>query len=380
MKKGFLDKLDQRYLKICAYASATVIITVVLLYLLSNTGGFWTTLWTLFTAILKPVIIGGIICYLFLPIVNKIESKLEPDNKTRNRRIAVAVFYGGVALVLGGLVLVLYLALRGGMEGLENLNIETIRAFIESLYAQFEDILNSLNADISQSDLPLDQASEFLTSVVNGVASFFSGLLFGIIFSIYFMLDETNIRKYWSRVIHLFVGERSRTAVRQFSKDADMVFSGYIRGQFTDALLVGVITCIVFVIAGIPYAPVIGVIVGVGNLIPYVGPIFGYISIAIICIVTGQYDKLVLGIILMAVIMFIDGNVINPKLLSHSVKVHPLLVVASLIAGGAIGGFLGMIVAVPTGALIKLYFDRLMERREKILAVRKAKAKESEEK
>ncbi|MBQ1489471.1 MAG: AI-2E family transporter [Eubacterium sp.] len=380
MKKGFLDKLDQRYLKICAYASATVIITVVLLYLLSNTGGFWTTLWTLFTAILKPVIIGGIICYLFLPIVNKIESKLEPDNKTRNRRIAVAVFYGGVALVLGGLVLVLYLALRGGMEGLENLNIETIRAFIESLYAQFEDILNSLNADISQSDLPLDQASEFLTSVVNGVASFFSGLLFGIIFSIYFMLDETNIRKYWSRVIHLFVGERSRTAVRQFSKDADMVFSGYIRGQFTDALLVGVITCIVFVIAGIPYAPVIGVIVGVGNLIPYVGPIFGYISIAIICIVTGQYDKLVLGIILMAVIMFIDGNVINPKLLSHSVKVHPLLVVASLIAGGAIGGFLGMIVAVPTGALIKLYFDRLMERREKKLAVRKAKAKESEEK
>lgn len=380
MKKGFLDKLDQRYLKICAYASATVIITVVLLYLLSNTGGFWTTLWTLFTAILKPVIIGGIICYLFLPIVNKIESKLAPDNKTRNRRIAVAVFYGGVALVLGGLVLVLYLALRGGMEGLENLNIETIRAFIESLYAQFEDILNSLNADISQSDLPLDQASEFLTSVVNGVASFFSGLLFGIIFSIYFMLDETNIRKYWSRVIHLFVGERSRTAVRQFSKDADMVFSGYIRGQFTDALLVGVITCIVFVIAGIPYAPVIGVIVGVGNLIPYVGPIFGYISIAIICIVTGQYDKLVLGIILMAVIMFIDGNVINPKLLSHSVKVHPLLVVASLIAGGAIGGFLGMIVAVPTGALIKLYFDRLMERREKKLAVRKAKAKESEEK
>ena len=120
MKKGFLDKLDQRYLKICAYASATVIITVVLLYLLSNTGGFWTTLWTLFTAILKPVIIGGIICYLFLPIVNKIESKLAPDNKTRNRRIAVAVFYGGVALVLGGLVLVLYLALRGGLEGLEN--------------------------------------------------------------------------------------------------------------------------------------------------------------------------------------------------------------------------------------------------------------------
>jgi predicted PurR-regulated permease PerM len=104
-----------------------------------------------------------------------------------------------------------------------------------------------------------------------------------------------------------------------------------------------------------------------------VGPILGYGAIILFCVITGEFGKLVLGLILMAIIMFIDGNVINPKLLSASVEVHPLLVVAALIAGGAVGGFLGMIIAVPTAALIKLYFERFLVKREQSLAAAESK-------
>ena len=64
------------------------------------------------------------------------------------------------------------------------------------------------------------------------------------------------------------------------------------------------------------------------------------------------------------VIMIIDGNVINPRLLSSNIKVHPLLVVAALIGGSALGGFVGMLVAVPVAALIKLEFDKFLMARE----------------
>ena len=102
----------------------------------------------------------------------------------------------------------------------------------------------------------------------------------------------------------------------------------------------------------------------IGNMIPYVGPVVGYFMVVIVCIPTASFDKMAVGIIILTVLMFIDGNIINPKLLSNAVSVHPLLVVAALIAGGAIGGIVGMIVAVPTAALIKLQFDRYIDKME----------------
>ena len=102
----------------------------------------------------------------------------------------------------------------------------------------------------------------------------------------------------------------------------------------------------------------------IGNLIPYVGPILGYAGLITVCLLEGEINKLIIGGICLLVIMFLDGNVLNPKLLSNSVKVHPLLVVAALIGGGALGGILGMIVAVPCAALLKLQFDRYLQKKE----------------
>jgi predicted PurR-regulated permease PerM len=109
---------------------------------------------------------------------------------------------------------------------------------------------------------------------------------------------------------------------------------------------------------------VIGIIMGFGNLIPYFGPILGYAATVIVCLPDGNYIKMVTGLVIIAIIMFIDGNVINPKLLSDNINVHPLLVVAALLGGGVIGGIAGMLVAVPTAALLKLQFDRHLQKLE----------------
>ena len=186
-----------------------------------------------------------------------------------------------------------------------------------------------------------------------------------MIFAVYFLLDGERISIYWKRAFRLIAGEKAEDKLKAFAQDADQAFSGYIRGQFLDAFVLGLVSAVVLLIAGIPSAIVIGLLMGIGNLIPYVGPLVGYASLIVICLLEGNITKLIIGIICLAVLMFLDGNVLNPKLLSNSVKVHPLLVVAALIGGGALGGLLGMIVAVPVAALLKLQFDRYLAKKER---------------
>ena len=360
----FIKSLDQKYLKICVYASVTVIITVLILLTISYSGGFWRTLWSMFKAVITPIVIGDIICYLFLPIVEKLEKLYGKKLKKGARAAAVATFYLGVAAILVILIMMLFFALKGGIDSIRDLNYAVIKDFLMSLYAQFEDVIKSLQDQFSASSLPLGKVSDFISKFIGGIAGFFSDLMFGIIFSIYTMLDEKNIREYWARVIRVIHGDKTHDAIKKGTEEADYVFSGYLRGQFTDAFIVGIMSSIILYIAKIPYGVLIGVLIGLGNLIPYIGPVVGYVAVILICLVMGQFDKLILGVVLVAIIMFVDGNIINPRLLSQNVEVHPLLVIAALIAGGAIGGIVGMLVAVPVAALIKLYFEKFLDMRE----------------
>lgn len=361
----FIKRLDQKYLKICIYASVTVILTVLILLILSYSGGFWHTLWNMFKAVIKPIVIGGIICYLFLPIVEKLEALYAKKLRKGTRPAAVATFYLGVAAILAGLIILLFFALKGGIDSIRDLNFTAIKDFVLSLYTQFEDVIKSLQNQFSAANLPLGKIGDIISGFIGSIAGFFSDLMFGVIFSIYIMLDENNIGGYWDRVIRLINGDKAHDAIKEYVAEADYVFSGYLRGQFTDALLVGTLSAIILYIAKIPYGIVIGILIGLGNLIPYIGPVVGYAAVVLICLVTGQFDKLIIGIALVAVIMFVDGNIINPRLLSQNVEVHPLLVIAALLAGGAIGGIVGMLIAVPIAALIKLEFEKLLDKREK---------------
>ena len=111
----------------------------------------------------------------------------------------------------------------------------------------------------------------------------------------------------------------------------------------------------------IKYSVFIGVMTGIGNVIPYAGPFVAYVLTTSICLIQGDMNKLVLSVVAMFIIQTIDGNVVNPRLLGTKIHIHPLLVIISLLIGGAIGGIAGMILAVSCGALIKRYFERFVD-------------------
>ena len=132
-----------------------------------------------------------------------------------------------------------------------------------------------------------------------------------------------------------------------FFSDLNFVFSGYVSGQITDALVMAALFSVSFWAAGIKYAFVIGVISGLFNIIPYIGAVAAFILSVFVALVSGTPSRAVYAAIVVITIQQIDGFIISPKIVGQSVKLHPVFVVVSLFIFGSLWGFSGMIVAVP---------------------------------
>ena len=348
---------DDKYTKIAVYVVITAIIIFFSCILISMSGGFFEKLFNVIGLVLKPIITGGVIAYLVEPVVQWTQKKLK-----FSRSVAVI---GTVAAIV---ILVLAVLLTAGFflgHQISTIDFTNIGGVIDS----FSDQINEIGAKIQQwfesHSIDIKAITGGVGNVISGITGAASDIFFALIFAIYFLLDSDGISGYWNRVRNIFIKKETQAKVHEVLMDADKCFSGYIRGQFLDAILVGVVTTIAMLICQIPYPFVIGLLTGFGNLIPYVGPVVGFVTLLVVCLIESAWSKLLIGGVVLAVLLFVDGNIINPKLLSSNVEVHPLLVFAAMIAGSAVGGLVGMLVAVPLAALLKIEFDKYLDKKEK---------------
>ena len=235
------------------------------------------------------------------------------------------------------------------LQNMEKLNIQSnqLEQYVENTLTV---ILNAVK----------DFAENIVNSLTN-ISKYLTTVIFSLIIGFYFIIDGKMIKAFLKKTFYAFFSDNTNRKISLILSDLDYAFSGYVRGQLTDALVMMILISLVLSLTGVKFALVIGIFAGIGNLIPYFGPVIAYISTAFVCIINGEMKKLVISIIILAVIQFIDGNYIGPKLLSRSIKIHPLVVIISLIFGSAIGGLLGMLLAVPVGAYLKLVFVRFID-------------------
>ena len=361
--KHFLDRFDGKYIKIATYAGIAVLVTFFTGLLIWNLLPGLKTLTALLGAVLRPLIIGGVLCYLVYPLVNKTDAWFQKRFPGKKWTRTVSVF---LILILVLLIIVIFLVVVSSTL-VSQINFQSIidlfentKTDFDTLIKQVEEYLKRFNIDIPNIGSSVSNITGFVGSIASGASTLF----FGIIFGIYFLIDGENIGGYWRKVVYKVFKPKTIAVAKELLKDADSCFSGYIRGQSMDAILVGAVVSIVFSLMGMKYALVIGLLTGVGNLIPYVGPILGYGSVIIVNLLNWNPTMLIWGLIVLQVIMTIDGNIINPRLLAGTIEIHPLLVVASLLAGGAIGGLLGMLLAVPVGAFLRLQFEKWLAKKQ----------------
>ena len=351
----------EEYTRIAVYVVITALVLFISCLIVLWASGECGRIFTFISAVLKPLVLGIVLAYLLSPVVTKLEKKLSGniDRKIARRGMAVLIVYGVIFAFVAAVLALIAITVT---EGIATVDFADIKGHLIILSREFTKFESEIRAALSKLDINIGGAGVLLIRFINALKSGASTLLFAVIFSIYFLLDS-GIWKYWVKVIKIFASDDKIEKLRQLVSDADKVFSGYIRGQSIDAFLVGSMVSIALLIAGIPYAIVIGILTGLGNLIPYVGPVVGFGSLLVVCIAEGSLKHLAIGAVILILVMAIDGNVINPKILGSKVEVHPVLVIVALLAGGEIGGIVGMLVAVPVAALIKMQFERYVKKK-----------------
>lgn len=340
--------------------------------------------------ILVPLALGFALAYLFAPVVRFFQKRIAkiPLYRKHNRSglgTSVAVTF---LLVAAGVALSLTFLISAFTHEMTMVSFDSITGFVKELSNSLNDVYSQLQDSLRQLDISSDalenvvqtvsawaggiaaRAGQSVSNALGHVTGFLANGLFAVIFAIYFSLDAEGLKKYWKRVLRSLIPEKGYGVLATITRDADRVFSGYIRGQLIDALFMAVAMSIALLLVNVKFAVIIGLLTGFGNLIPYVGPIVAYGGTILSGFLSQDLEKTIISIVVVFILQTIDGNVINPRLLSNQVQLHPMLVIIALLIGSKVGGLSGMILAVPVAALLKVWFDRWVG----ILARRKQKA------
>ena len=382
------DRFNKNYMQISLYVIITVLIIYALSLVLKNAPAIINTTiqkLQLIYSVIRPVIFGFIFAYIMSPPVDFFERRYQRIREIKLfRRLVVPRIWAAITAVL--VVFLIIIGLISLMvftvtDQLRLANFDDISALAQLYLNNLEGFYNSIVDKLGNLDIQSKEFSEYIKSVTNEIAdvlmnfatntlnsiknvsSNLTTAIFSFIIGFYFLIDGKLFIGYLKKVFKAIFNENVNKYVRRMMQDLDEVFSGYIRGQLTDALVMMIMISIALSLAGVKFAIIIGVFAGLGNLIPYVGPFIAYISTTAVCLLNGEVKTWVVAMIVLFIIQFIDGNMIGPKLLSNSIKIHPLIVIVSLIIGSAMGGFAGMLLAVPFGAYLKLIFVRFINYR-----------------
>lgn len=172
---------------------------------------------------------------------------------------------------------------------------------------------------------------------------------------VYYFLSERE--KIWRKTL-LLIPIHSRNIVKRVCDNIDKVLSRYIVSQFILSFLVGIITFFVLLVFKVNYPLLLSILNALFNIIPYFGPFFGAIPVLLMALLTSLKVAIWVAVCLYG-LQQIEGDIISPKITGDSVSIHPLVVIILLLMGGKIGGFFGMVLAVPVGVIIKIIYEDL---------------------
>ena len=335
-----------------------------------------------FLKALKPIAYGAMIAYLLAPIVNFFDRLISPD------RMAAARIGGhfraagvrAVSIVLTWIVITAFAYLllsfllpqvyKSILRLIDNTETyyNTINTWIAGLLEQNPSLetwvreqLNAYYEDLSSliTDQVLPQAQQLMSAVGGGVVTalgFLKNLLVGIIVSIYLLASKERCAAHCRKLVCGLFRPTQATCIFRAVGTADRIFSGFVRGKLLDSLIIGIICFVFSSIFDFPYAPLVSVIVGATNIIPFFGPFLGAIPSLFLISLDSPIKALYFLIFILA-LQQVDGNIIGPKILGDRTGLSSLWVIIAILVGGCFFGVPGMFFAVPVLACFNTFVD-----------------------
>jgi len=331
-----------------------------------------------FFGVIAPFLVGVLIAYLlYVPCRNvefacqKSKSKLI---RKKARTISIFIVYLITLLLLVIVINVIWpvvldsiIELASNLQGyfvtaIANYNAlpddsffkgDTIKEFIYNL--QTIDFTKYIN---------ISAVTEYAKGILNVASSVFN-VFVALIVSVYVLSGRNQILSFIKRLASAVFKKKTFKNMGKYFDSTNQIFFKFISSQFLDAIVVGILTSIAMSVMGIKYAPLLGFMIGLFNMIPYFGAIIAVVLASLITLITGGFSQAVWMIIVVVILQQIDANIINPKILGNSLKINPLLVIIAVTIGGAYFGILGMFLAVPIAAVLKIVVNDYIDYKNK---------------
>lgn len=337
--------------------------------------------------VLRPILYGCAIAYLLNPIVKKVdkyllpvlEKKMKKPESARKVSRGVGIFSSLVLLFflisvllnllipelynsIRNLVLILPKQLSDAMDRINEVLIEdsTTGTIIKNVLEEGTDMFMTwMKTDLMKR--VNDLMSNLTVGVLNVVSEVFN-MLIGVIVSIYILFSKELFSRQSKKAVYAILNPDHANLLLHLTTKSNEIFGGFIIGKIIDSAIIGVLSFIGLSILDMPYTMLVSVIVGVTNVIPFFGPYIGAIPSAILIILSDPMKGLYF-IIFILVLQQFDGNILGPKILGNSTGLSAFWVVFAILLGGGLFGFVGMVMGVPTFAVIYYVVDMILDSR-----------------
>ena len=357
-----------------------IIILMIIYKLLDNFSGVSAWFAKLF-GILKPFFIGILIAYILFVPCRAIERALQKTKSKflnkRARGLSVLLIYIIAFLVIMIITNFIFPVLKESVVELVSNAPNYYNTVIEKYNELPEDnvlkndVIKEKMAEFENIDIKqiLNISNDKLLDYVKNIVGVFSGLFnifVSLVVSVYVLLQRRHLVGALRKFSKAIFNEKAYEAIDKYFLEANEVFFTFIGSQVLDAFIVGIMTTVAMLIMKVQYAPLLGFIIGLFNLIPYIGAIVAVAMAVVITFITGGLKQMIIMAIVVIILQQIDANIINAKILGNNLKTSPLLVLFSISIGGAYFGPMGMFLAVPVAVVIKLILKDFVDNRNKV--------------
>lgn len=383
----FNRKNMRALMRLIAFA---VLLLVSLLHL-GSVLQFLQTLLSLFSFLLVGLSLAFIMNTLLRPLEDRVFAPLNRRLGKRWQKICRPPCILLTVLLLTGLVLtVVFMVLPEIGRTLAQLG-EQLPAFVDDTvlwlnqtaekYGRSLDALQELDIDWDKirdeiSSLLRNGASSLLTGTFTAATSLVSGVfnaVIGMVLALYVLANKERLCAQARRVTYAFMPEKRADAVVRVARLANQTFNGFICGQFTEAVILGLLCFIGMLVFGFPFAPMISVLVGFTALIPLFGAFIGVSVGAFLILVNQGFLQALWFVLFFLLLQQLEGNLIYPHVVGKSVMLPGMWVLIAVTLGGNLNGVLGMLVSVPICSVLYALFREAVNRRNRENGVDAAK-------
>ena len=370
---------NKKYQTAAVYAAVVIAVNVLLVLALNNVGEIFKWFGNIFK-VMQPITWGLVVAFLTNPIMEKTASfmrkRIYKTDEARQKAsgfikvisvlITEIIFLG---IVVGLVAIVVPELIRSVMDIFNNasLIINNVQSWINKVFRNYPSVeqaatnmLSDFNTDFSTIIQKIQPMLENVLSGAWGIVTVVKNFLLGFIVSVYMLCCKETLLAQIKKIIIALTRKRTCERIMNVCSQANTVFSGFVTGKIVDSIIIGLICFIGLKIMGVPYSIMISVLIGVTNIIPFFGPIIGAIPSALLILLI-EPSKCLIFVIFVVVLQQFDGNILGPKILGDSTGLPGFWVLISLLVFGGLFSFPGMVLAVPTSALIYSFFRSSVE-------------------